>query len=255
MLNTLTGYFDDAGGADHGFTVVSGWLSTILKWRQFDTDWKLLLAHYDLPYFSMKECAQFHGVFGKWRTCLGTRDNFLRDAAGIIKSSVLHGFGAIVLHDEFDDANRQYALREYVGSPYALAGQLCVKHSLGWGRDNGYVGWGMAFVFDQGTPKWGTLKTLMKREGLADPMFCSPRDSHRAGELAKGQTPLQAADFLAYELRKIKRDDPDELWPISKYRKSIRALVSVPSYWGQCKKSDLEWLCHNHSHIKTRRAA
>jgi hypothetical protein len=191
----------------------------------------------------------------EWADSRGTRDNFLRDAAAIIKSYALYGFGSVVLHPEFDEANRQYALKEYVGNPYALAGRICVRHANEWGLANGYEGWKIVYVFDQGTSKSGHLQQLMHREGLGDPIFGSPRDTHRDGELMEGLTPLQAADFLAYELRKIKKDDPEELWPLSDYRKSIRALVSVPSFWGQCTKADLDSLCQNHPQIKLREAA
>src|SRR5437773_2363966 len=103
MLTYVDWIFDDAGSPDHGFTVVSGWVSTIDRWEQFDADWRLLLARYNLPYFSMKECAQFKKEFQGWENRLGTRDKFLRTAAGIIKSYVLYGFGSIILHKEFED--------------------------------------------------------------------------------------------------------------------------------------------------------
>jgi hypothetical protein len=255
MLHDLTAYFDDAGGADHGFTVVSGWVSTVANWKRFDIDWRLLLAHYDLPYFSMKECAQFKGPFDKWEGInQGTRSSFLRDAADVIKSYVLYGFGSVIQHKEFDAVNRRYTLKEYVGSPYALAGRICTKHVRRWGLKNGYERWKLAFVFDKGTPKSGTLAKLMEREGLGNPIFLSPLDTFHEGKLVqKGLTPLQAADFLAYELRKIHKDDPEELWPIEKYRKSVRALVRVPSFWGKCTKADLESLCENHPKIKPRK--
>jgi hypothetical protein len=253
MLTDLTGYFDDAGGADHDFTVVSGWVSTVAKWERFDVDWKLLLAHYDLSHFSMKECAQFKGIFEKWKDCHGTRNNSLRDATDIIHSYALYGFGSVILHKEFDAVNRKYRFREYVGSPYALAGRICVKHANQWGLKNGREGWKIAYVFDKGTPKAGTLQKLMEREGLGDPIFRSPHDEYHEGKLVqKGLTPLQAADFLSYELRKIRKDDPEELWPIHKYRKSVRALVRTPSFWGKCAQSDLEYLCKNHPKIGTR---
>jgi hypothetical protein len=155
----LTGFFDDAGGPDHGFTVVSGWVSTIARWEQFDADWRLLLARYNLPYFSMKECAQFKKGFQGWENRLGTRDKFLRAAAGIIKSYVLYGFGSIILHKEFEDVNRRYTLKEYVGSPYALAGRTCVAHTMEWASKSGYKGWQIAYIFDKGTAKWGLSRT------------------------------------------------------------------------------------------------
>jgi hypothetical protein len=253
MFVMLSAFYDDAGGADHGFTVVSGWVSTLERWERFDVDWRLILARYDLPYFSMKECSQFSGPFKKWKNCLGTRTNFLRDAAAIVKAYALHGFGNIVLHREFDAVNRLYTLKEHVGSPYALAGYMCVKQTHEWALKNDYEGWKIAYVFDQGTPKSGTLHTLMEREERGAPFFRSPRDVYVDGAVQqKALTPLQAADFLAYEIRKIKRDDPEELWPISRYRKSVRALVSVPAFWGQFMEGDLEALCRTHPKIKPR---
>jgi hypothetical protein len=249
----LTAFFDDAGGADHGFTVVGGWVSTADKWDRLDTDWRLLLAHYDLPYFSMKECSQFKGVFEKWKDCYGTRDKFLRDAAEIIQAYVLAGFASIIVHSEFDAINKRYTLKEYVGSPYALAGRICIKAANKWGLANDYEGWRINYVFDKGTPKAGLLQRLLEREGVGDPIFRSPLDVDHEGELTqKGLTPLQVADFLAYELRKIKKDDPEELRPISEYRKSIRALAKVPSTWGECKLHDLESLCQSHPKIALR---
>ena len=40
---------------------------TLSKWQKFDVDWRLLLAHYGLPYFSMKECSQFKVSCLSWK--------------------------------------------------------------------------------------------------------------------------------------------------------------------------------------------
>lgn len=63
----MTVYLDEAGGADEGFTVVCGWISTAAKWECFEVDWKLLLASNNLHYFHMKEFSQSTGPFGKWK--------------------------------------------------------------------------------------------------------------------------------------------------------------------------------------------
>ena len=36
-------------------TVVAGFVSTVENWGQWETDWRLALASFDVPYFHMKE--------------------------------------------------------------------------------------------------------------------------------------------------------------------------------------------------------
>jgi hypothetical protein len=44
MMNPYTLYCDAAGGKNHGFIVVAGYLSTFVKWMAFTAEWNLLLV-------------------------------------------------------------------------------------------------------------------------------------------------------------------------------------------------------------------
>ena len=44
---------------------------------------------------------------------------------------------------------------------------------------------------------------VMRRDGYSPPIFRPSRDHTKDGQLVRGMAPLQAADFAAYELRKI----------------------------------------------------
>jgi hypothetical protein len=67
MISSYSLYCDAAGGKDHGFIVVAGYLSTYEKWLAFNREWNILLGTVDLPYFHMKEFAQSRGPFADWK--------------------------------------------------------------------------------------------------------------------------------------------------------------------------------------------
>ena len=66
--------------------------------------------------------------------------------------------------------------------------------------------------------------------------------------------PLQAADFAAYELRKVYKDDPTESWPLEKYRLSLRALANIDCDWSKYTERNLITLCKKVPRIAVKRA-
>jgi hypothetical protein len=56
---------------------------------------------------------------------------------------------------------------------------------------------------------------------------------------------LQAADFLAYEVRKVEKDDPSETRAVEEHRISLRKLMWVESDWGVYSEDNLSKLCEN----------
>jgi len=64
----LTAYFD-ASGTEHSGTelVVSGFVSTVKKWKGFEREWRALLDDAGIPYFHMKEFAPSTGIFASWK--------------------------------------------------------------------------------------------------------------------------------------------------------------------------------------------
>ena len=80
----LTGYFDDAGGADHGFTVVAGWVSTVDRWSIFAEQWEQMLAAFQVPWFDMKTLSHFRGVYEPWKARPEIKDEFQAAACRVI---------------------------------------------------------------------------------------------------------------------------------------------------------------------------
>lgn len=241
----LTCYFDDAGGADHGYTLVAGWIASFEQWEGFTADWEDHLSEYGLACFTMKDCAQWKGAFNCW--CENQRRTFLRRACQILKTHVQYGFASIVPHSLYRKVNKTFTLKEYTRSEYALAGMTVIGAARDWAAKN-HPRVPMEVIFHAGTKGFGGLSELMFEELKYIPIFksASEQEGHRP------VIPLQVADFLAYEVRKVRKDDPHELRPIEKHRMSLRMLISVPNDWGEYSERDLITLCEKHRRIKKR---
>jgi hypothetical protein len=245
VLNSYTLYCDAAGGEDHGFIVVAGYLSTFAKWNAFAAEWNSLLAAYNLPYFTMKHFAQSKHAFQGWDKDEERRKRFISRCAEIIADHVEAGFNCIVEFDTFNKVDQIYRLDDAVGVPYSLAARTCVARSSAYlcsidGSQDA------TYIFEDGDEGKGELMRVMERDGYPCPIFRPGHDIQRKGNCVKGLVQLQAADFLAYEIRKAFKDDPTESWPVDRLRKSLKALAGIrcsDEDWGKYTENDLVELC------------
>jgi hypothetical protein len=227
----MSGYYlycDAGGGKDHGFIVVAGYLSTFERWNAFTGEWNELLARFDIPYFHMKKFSQFEEPFDSdiWKD-EKRRARFLSSAADIIARNVEKSISCIVEFGIFDRVNKIYRLDDAVGVPYSLASRTCAaKASLHRGSATDAT-----YIFDDGDEGRGELMRVMERDGYPSPIFRPSRDRMKDGRLVRGLRPLQAADFAAYELRKVYKEV--YRWivnpiPRSAYSVSFRAVQAIP---------------------------
>jgi len=196
----LTCYFDEAGGDDQKWMIVAGYVSSVTQWETFESDWRIALSKYDVPYLHMKELAHFKGPFLKWKKESGTRARFLSTAADIINSNVLFGISVTVHYKDFEYANRQYDLTSMVSSPYALAGRSCIAEANVVRGKTVSGSLDMEYIFERGGPDAGGLVNAVMKitPTLPVPIFKPSRNWN--GQ--RGVVPLQASDYLAYEISK-----------------------------------------------------
>jgi hypothetical protein len=222
----LTCYFDEAGGDDQKWTIVAGYVSSVLRWQTFESDWKILLNKYDVPYLHMKEVAHFKGPYLKWKRETGTRARFLGTAADIINSNAMFGISVSVNYKDFEHANREYDLISTLSSPYALAGRSCIAEAnvaRGEMIQSGILD--MEYIFERGGPDAGGLINAVSKltPVLPEPIFKPSRDWN--GQ--RGVIHLQAADYLAYEIRKYVVDHPKYKSGERFTRASLGALAAI----------------------------
>jgi hypothetical protein len=248
LFAMLTGYFDDAGGVDHGYTVVAGWVSTVERWCTFAEQWEEMLAAFQVPWFDMKTLSHFRGTYKAWEKQPEIKTDFLAAACRIIASFALYQFASIVPHAAFAKVNESYRLKEQVGNEYALAGLTCALKMRDWARKQNPPQ-PFELIFEDGTAKRGKLVDAMRREHFAEVIF-RPSRPNKDGRPYIVQ--LQAADFLAYEVRKVQKDDPDETRAIENHRISLRKLIWVESDWGIYTEQNLIESCEKHPKIGKR---
>jgi len=82
FLSDYSSYFD--AGADDRDVVVAGYVSSVDEWAHFETEWRLTLLKYQVPYFHMKEFTCSRGPFAgqEWKHEL-RRAAFLSSLIGI----------------------------------------------------------------------------------------------------------------------------------------------------------------------------
>ncbi len=186
--------------------IVAGYVSSVARWETFESDWRIALSKYDVPYLHMKELAHFKGPFLKWKKESGTRARFLNTAADIINSNVIFGMSVTVHYKDFEYANRQYDLTSVFSSPYALAGRSCIAEANVVRGKTVYGSLDMEYVFERGGPDAGGLVNAVKEvtPTLPIPIFKPSRNWN--GQ--RGVIQLQASDYLAYEIKKYVIDHP-----------------------------------------------
>jgi hypothetical protein len=89
LVGMFQSFFDESGGADHGFITVCGWVASVERWRQFETEWKTMLVQFNVPYFHLKELSQSRGPYSKWfGKPSAERDALFAEASRIIRGTV-----------------------------------------------------------------------------------------------------------------------------------------------------------------------
>ena len=191
----------------------------------------VFLAKYDVPHFHMKEYTGFSGPFRKWKggQWEGTRGNFMRDAAAIVQSTVERGFISLVPHESFGEIDRRYKLRNFFPSEYALVGRACVAGANQWWRRTHTAPREMKYVFEDGGPDKGGLIQSMTAfpPYLPAPAFEPSQDFKPDRKWPQGRVgviQLQAADYLAYEIRKLLMD-------VDIIKAGEREIRKVLSFW------------------------
>lgn len=195
----LTACFDASGKeADQKYLVVAGFVSVANDWTDFDKLWRARLAIEGKTYFHRSE----YGAVVKKGT---EREKFFLDLIEIARSHAYRKVGCIVPIELFRKMV-SVELREYFFlHSYVMASLVAMSQVMKWRQnESGFRDTPIRWIFERGDDGDTLLMKYMRSAGMRDPDFEFGKDATLpSGEEVKAFTPLQAADFLAYELFQV----------------------------------------------------
>jgi hypothetical protein len=200
LMVMLTAAFDvsqDQPGRT--FLAMAGFVSEAESWKEFDREWRQRLAADGLTYFHMNPFAQSRGPFNGWDRQEDRRRKLLSDLLDIIVAHARQKF-ACVVQAKVAAAMPDKAREIFGAELLAIAGSSIVGLVLNW-RDREKYQAQPELVFEEGDLGKGALMERIRTLTGQDPIFRRKKDSPQEG--ITGFTPLQAADILAYEVKKL----------------------------------------------------
>jgi hypothetical protein len=225
----------DAGGDDGTEVItVAGFASSANDWDEFSTKWKDRLSKDGVAFFRAVDAASFRGPFEHLRQ-LAEQDRerirraLFADLMEIIKSHVYAKFSCTIINKEYRDSSTE-AREQFAESAYSMAARTCERYARRWVIDD----WRMcpdieiACIFEAGDLGQTKLQERLRKDyGHIPPNFRPKKDTIREtdGVLVHGFVPLQAADWLAWELNSAakkhlagKLNSEDDLrWPMQEF--------------------------------------
>jgi Protein of unknown function (DUF3800) len=200
----LTGYFDETGHSKdptQRIVGMGGLLAPASKWETFESKWKRALREFDIPYFHMKEFAHSTDVFEDWKGREIIRRKLFGKLIKAMESAYPIPVGATVPKDIYAATYNQYPGFPK-DEPYRHTLDLCVAGVIGLRGAMGSLDESekVAVVFSQHQEfRNHVLRYYEKITKELDPFrIISPVSFADMRDLV----PLQAADIVAYELKK-----------------------------------------------------
>jgi len=233
ILMPLTLYCDASGKKQEGLNVVAGFLSTVDQWLLFEKEWAAVLKEFNVNYFHMREFAHSVDQFAGWKNDEGKRRRFLTSLVQVIISKTKYWVGSCIILKDYDRVDTDFKLHEHF-HPYPLNGRTCIDMILKWQYVHNEVNTPIKYVFEDGDEHFAQLSDRIKERAGIRPI---PETRLQA-------SPLQAADFVAYEVFKAYRTFAIELDHLfEKFRESFNLLSAVPHKYGQLEEMALRTIC------------
>ena len=215
----------DAGGNPHDqeFLVVAGFISSADSWIEFDKKWRQRLAEDDLTYFHMVDFAASQEEFKHgWKNNEPRRRKLLADLMEIIRPHAFRRFANVIEIKTLEENLPEEKLKEYNLNAYALCAMTCVAQVMRWCKTQPAPQFhNVRFVFEDGDLGKGNLMQRFKEDLDMRPSFEPKKDKMTEHGIIPAFTPLQAADFFAYEVflgcKNLRERKYDPRWALEEF--------------------------------------
>jgi hypothetical protein len=183
----LKAFIDDSGsGGDSPWFVLAGYIGTIEAWDTFDEPWRAALADHGLDYFKASALPDGEETF-----------KFLDFLISIIGKHALRAIYVRLQQRDFDEIIRPYVPEMwqdpyyFLFSGYLSAGVFTEKH--------GGIGRSTEFYFDKGDKRQQKRADKLYRQSVE---LYHDMVENVSFKDEKAFLPLQAADLLAWQVRR-----------------------------------------------------
>jgi hypothetical protein len=201
-MAVLKAYFDDSGDQDDPQNLsasLGGYVGIVDNWQYFEKEWKKALHDHGVPYLHMKEFAHFKGPFQKYETDDKGRIALLKSLIKVITNSQLEGVVSGVDLYDLREFNKHNKIEDQVDA-YALNLYTCMWIiSARWPKSIVEVILDKTNDIYKKIPKALNYAEADKYYYNYDYIQINPLNKHLT---FKEIIPIQAADLLAWEVRK-----------------------------------------------------
>ena len=208
LAAVIHAYFDESGThANSPVTCVAGYLFAAPQAKRFAKQWRKALSEVGLTYFHMSEFAHGRGDFASLTPA--QRLALSKTLVKLIREHMSFGWGVMASQAEYEQVAPDW-YQWIHPDVYSMSLNWAMSAVVGWADHAGYAG-RIAYFFESGH-RYGKhvnarLEQIARVQRVRDAWRYS---SHSF--VSKGDAPpLDAADFLAWQLHKYRVDTLDRL--------------------------------------------
>jgi hypothetical protein len=235
LMAALTAVFDASGDGKTSTLTVAGFLSSEADWRSFSQQWSERIAKDGIEFFRAVDAASFKGPFKHWEDREdkeALRQSLFGDLMEILKRHVYHRFGCVVINKSFEGMSE--TLRDELRlSAFTLAALTCEKNVRRyildeWRGSNPQMP--VRLVFEDGDEGYGDFSDWLKSSTGTIPSVRAYKKDAVLDDGIKvyGFVPLQASDWLAYELGlSVRRMEIGRVTKFSELRWPMREFTHI----------------------------
>jgi hypothetical protein len=226
-------YLDDSGRGDHSpVLVLAGWIAPISTWAEFVPHWDATLEMPPrLDYFKMNEAATLRGQFDSWSE--SRRDERVALAYKAIEEHIPYQVSVILELEPYHQIFTTDWVEDAARNPYYFAFNAIItgvaREQKKYGLENP-----VDFVFDdQAMEKdkivraWDALREHADSRELIGSVPAFLDD--------KKFKPLQAADLIAWWVRKLRTDEPDGVERVKRPWRSSRQIPGFQFHYDEAR--------------------
>lgn len=201
LILSLLVFADDSGKNQQPVFVMAGFISRAENWAKFSDEWKEALeAHPSIAYYKSSEAFSLQGQFLHWKEA--ARDEKVLLLANIIKRHVAAALSSTVSHEDYA-ATLRGRINKFMDRAYFHLFLGVMFSAYVWEHENG-IDEEIEFIFDEQLHDSDEIQAIYSQiRELAPERYeklVKHRPSHKSDLSA---LPLQAADMLAWHIRKF----------------------------------------------------